>query len=267
MRWLQVINYCYGFFVFGLMCFLFMPITLPLALFPESMRRRVQPLIRAITHKAFIFVRWHCQVTGFARMELHDLSQGHDTQLLVANHISMFDIVLLFAFFPDIHTLVNAKFLNNPLLWPIIRSCGYISLRTDRPDEGFRTFQEMMEILQAGGRLVLFPEGTRSSDGRLGPLKNGPFRLAADSQIPITPVFFTSNQPFLNRRAFFPREKGPVLLRAYIMPACRMQAGEWQDARAARAEFIRAYEEFVRSDLALDWNRAGAVPISSSSQG
>jgi 1-acyl-sn-glycerol-3-phosphate acyltransferase len=168
----------------------------------------------------------------------------------------MFDIVLLFSYFPDIHTLVNAKFLNNPLLWPIIRACGYVSLRTESAGDGYRAFDALAEILRSGGQLVLFPEGTRSSDGRLGPLKNGPFRLAADFQIPITPLLFTCNQPFLNRQAFFPREPGCVRLNAYIKPALRPTSGQPIEAKEARQDFIRAYEDFIRSDQVLAWNRA-----------
>lgn len=267
MRWLRTVIYGYGFFVFGLMCFCFLPIVLPLAFLPARVRKPLQRWIRAITHLSFVFVRWHCKLTGFATMKLFDQSRGDMSPLLVANHLSMFDIVLLFSYFPDIHTLVNAKFMSNPLLWPIIRACGYVALRTDSAAEGYQAYRELAAMLEAGERLVLFPEGTRSSDGRLGPLKSGPFRLAAELKIPMTPVFFTCNQPFLNRHSFIPREPGPVLLYAYIGPALRPATDQDMDAKSARTDFMQAYEAFTRSDLALAWNKASTHPHPSQHRG
>lgn len=256
--------YAYSFALFGFLCLIFCPFVLPLALLPARWSRKCRGLTRTITHKTFVFVRWHCNLSGFASMHLSDRSEGRRGLLLVANHLSMFDIVLLFSYFKNIHTLVNAKFTRNPLLWPIIRAAGYIPLRTDSPEDGSLAYEQLRELLRSGQHLVLFPEGTRSASGQLGPLKKGPFRLASELQIPITPIFFTCNQPFLNRRAFVPREPGGVKLEAYLMP--QLDHGLDFKAQDVQRDFLSAYEAFIHSPLALSWNRACGVSNSPSSK-
>ncbi len=250
-RW---ILYLYSFGLFGLLCMLFIPLALPLAMAPSRWRESSQALARGIAHRAFIFVRWHCHISGFASMRLvdHTKGEGARAQLLLANHLSMFDIVLIFSYFPDIYTLVNAKFMGNPLLQPIIRACGYIPLRTNHPEDGVAAYEKLFGVLHAGHRVVLFPEGTRSADGNLGPLKRGPFRLAADLQIPITAVFFTCNQGFLTRGSFIPKLPGPVCLEAHIMG----RLDRSHDSKALQAAFIKAYESFISGEDVLQWNRS-----------
>lgn len=247
----RVILYLYSFAFFAFICLLFVPIALPSALAPQSLRRRLEPLARRIAHQVFAFVRWHCRLSGFATMRLIDHRQGSQSRLWIANHLSMFDIVLLFSFVPGIQTLVNAKFFANPLLWPLIRATGYIPLRVDRPADGVRAFTELEECLSRGQTVVIFPEGTRSADGRLGPMKKGPFRLATDHGIQPNFVFFTCNQPFLNRAAFFPKKAGPVILEAHLYAAPAASEGDsWLSV------FLEEYKKFTGSRDALAWNRA-----------
>ena len=259
MRWFIVwrkILYAYSFGVFGVLCLLLTPFAFPLALLPKGLRKPFQKVIRRITYMGFGFVRWHCHITGFASMRFIDHSGGRSSRLLVANHLSMFDIVLLFSFLPHVQTLVHAKFASNPLLWAIIRTCGYIPIQPTSSAEGVQAYQLLRESLLENHTLVLFPEGTRSEDGRLGPMKKGPFRLAAELQIPISPVFFTCTQPFLNRRAFVPREPGPVVLEAHVYPPLEPLEGRPLDAAEMRLAFEKAYADFICSDQVLAWNRS-----------
>ncbi|MBC7531477.1 MAG: 1-acyl-sn-glycerol-3-phosphate acyltransferase [Oligoflexus sp.] len=249
----RVALYLYSFAVFGLMCVLFLPVAVPVSLLPKSWRLKCRPWVRTIVQKGFTFIRWHCRVTGFATMKVIDHRGDRRSPLMIANHLSMFDIVLLFGFMPGIQTLVNSKFAMNPLLRPTIQAAGYIPLDVKRPLDGVRAFEELEKSLGAGEEVALFPEGTRSETGQLSTLKKGPFRLAEELGIAPGYIFFTCNQPFLNRAAFFPRSGGEVVLEAHLFPPSEDLLG--QDAEAWKKDFIAKYQSFQKSSLALTWNR------------
>ncbi|RYZ51763.1 MAG: 1-acyl-sn-glycerol-3-phosphate acyltransferase [Proteobacteria bacterium] len=249
----RVLIYLYGFFVFGLLCLLSLPLGLPLALLPLSWRRRIHPYVRHVVYQGFRFVRWHCRITGFVTMTLFDHRQGPKSRLLIANHISMFDIVMLFGLIDGVQSLVHAKFAQNPLLWSTVRAASYIPIDPKKPIDGVRAFEELEYSLREGQTVALFPEGTRSGTGSLGRLKMGPFRLASDLKIVPDFIFFTSNQAFLNPAAFFPRSRGGVRLEAHLVSGD--QALLASDEKSWQDHFLKTYSEFVRSERALPWNR------------
>ncbi|MBC7659154.1 MAG: 1-acyl-sn-glycerol-3-phosphate acyltransferase [Chitinophagaceae bacterium] len=249
----RVALYLYSFFIFGLMCILFLPLVLPVAILPRVLREKRHVAVRKIVQLGFAFIRWHCRMTGFGTMKIIDHREDKKSPLLIANHISMFDIVLLFGFVPGIQTLVNSKFVRNPLLWPTITAAGYIPVNLQRPLDGARAFEALGSSLQRGEAVVLFPEGTRSVTGDLATLKKGPFRLAEDLGMTPDYVFFTSNQAFLNRAAFFPKGAEGVILEAHLFNSS--DGSHIRSAKAWQSDFIKRYKDFQASDRALAWNR------------
>jgi 1-acyl-sn-glycerol-3-phosphate acyltransferase len=59
--------------------------------------------------------------------------------------------------------------------------------RSDR-EAAIESVRAATEVLKKGLHMVIYPEGTRSADGRLLPFKKGPFHLAMDSGVPVIPV-------------------------------------------------------------------------------
>ncbi len=113
--------------------------------------------------------------------------QAIRSAVIVCNHISYLDPLLLIATFPRQKTVVKSRFFEMPIFGSIIARAGYL------PDSGAGRFSAMMiaqmetmsEYLQTGGNLFVFPEGTRSRDGRLGQLNKGAFKIARICQAPI----------------------------------------------------------------------------------
>jgi 1-acyl-sn-glycerol-3-phosphate acyltransferase len=83
-------------------------------------------------------------------------------KLVVANHPTLIDIVLLMALLPDAKCVVKAELFGNPFLRPLVRSAGYI--RNDCEPEIL--IERCSETLVAGSNLIIFPEGTRSVPGK-----------------------------------------------------------------------------------------------------
>lgn len=111
-------------------------------------------------------------------------------QIIVANHQSMFDIWALMAALPVSLRFVAKRELSRvPVFGGACRAAGHVFI--DRKDPG-RAIEEIREagerMRREGLSLVLFAEGTRSSDGRLGPFKRGPFALAIETRATLIPV-------------------------------------------------------------------------------
>jgi 1-acyl-sn-glycerol-3-phosphate acyltransferase len=110
------------------------------------------------------------------------------TYVIIANHQSIIDILLINCLryrFKWISKIENSKV---PVLGWYLRMAGYITV--DRGNEESK--QEMLEksyrCLKEGISIMIFPEGTRSSEGGIGFFKRGAFQLAIKAGVPILPV-------------------------------------------------------------------------------
>lgn len=110
--------------------------------------------------------------------------------IIIANHQSWFDVFAMAGYLPTRFRFVaKAELSKIPIFGPAWVACGHVSI--DRKDRA-RAFES---IAEAGRRvkdenlnIVLFPEGTRSADGRLQPFKKGAFVLAIQSGVPVVPL-------------------------------------------------------------------------------
>ena len=116
-----------------------------------------------------------------------------DRAIIVANHPTLIDVVILFSMLPTADCIVKAAMWDNPATWASVRAAGYI--RNDgQPAEVIET---CVARLSKPCKLVVFPEGTRSPPGGLAPLSRGAARIAIRSQIPLIPVTIHADPPML----------------------------------------------------------------------
>ncbi|MFQ5350760.1 MAG: lysophospholipid acyltransferase family protein, partial [Thermoanaerobaculia bacterium] len=111
------------------------------------------------------------------------------TYVFMANHQSLYDIPALIAGLPgQTRFLAKRGLFQIPFFGWAIKMGGFISIdRGDRSRAG-EAFADATRELQAGSSAMVFPEGTRSSDGKLLPFLRGGFLLALKSGLPIVPV-------------------------------------------------------------------------------
>jgi len=109
--------------------------------------------------------------------------------IIMSNHLSAFDIFVLSACLPvQFRWLAKASLFRIPFLGWAMSCAGYIPVERTNPREAQRSIQEASERIRSGTPVLIFPEGTRSRDGSLGPFKRGGFRLALKAGVPIVPV-------------------------------------------------------------------------------
>lgn len=107
----------------------------------------------------------------------------------MVNHQSLFDIPLLFVTLPgQARMLAKESLFRIPVFGWAIRLGGFISIDRQDRRKAARSLEVAADRLRAGTSTLVFPEGTRSLDGRLLPFHRGGMLLALKSELPIVPV-------------------------------------------------------------------------------
>ncbi len=106
--------------------------------------------------------------------------------MLVANHVSFLDVFVLGIPLRRPLNYVARSTLFVPGLGFLMRSVGAFPIQ--REGMGASGMKETLRRLRSGGIVTLFPEGTRSADGELGPLKHGIAVLVSRAGVPVVPA-------------------------------------------------------------------------------
>ena len=110
--------------------------------------------------------------------------------IIIANHLSFLDPLLFISLFQKQKTIVKGAYFGLPVFGFILRMSGYLASFKEMRDADAMMHQirRLSDYLSDGGNLFVFPEGTRSRDGRLGSFDKGAFRLARLCGAPIRVV-------------------------------------------------------------------------------
>jgi len=136
--------------------------------------------------------------------------------LIVSNHQSILDPpVIGGAARRQIYFLAKAELFRIPVFGPLIRAVHARPVRREGSDPG--ALRTAAQLLAEGKALLVFPEGTRSLDGRIGPAKPGVGMLAVTSGAPVVPAYVSGTREALPKGAAWPRRSrvsvtfGPAL--------------------------------------------------------
>lgn len=125
--------------------------------------------------------------------------------LFIGNHTSYYDIIVTYPLMKGPTGYMAKKEIKKiPCLswWMYFVNC--IFLDRSNPREGLKSVLEAADLIKKGISVFLFPEGTRSKNGKLGEFKDGGFKIATKSKCPIIPVgiqgsanLFENHVPFI----------------------------------------------------------------------
>lgn len=121
------------------------------------------------------------------KLRLDSEAKAIRSAVIVCNHLSYLDPLLLIALFPRHRTIVKTRFFRLPIFGRVIRKSGYLPAA----GEGrfapllLRQMETMEAYLKTGGILFIFPEGTRSRDGRPGTMRKGALNIARMAKAPV----------------------------------------------------------------------------------
>ncbi len=138
------------------------------------------------------------------RLEGADREKLDRPLVVVANHQSWFDVFVLAGFLPGRARFVAKEELRRiPLFGAAWETCGHIRVNRGDRAEAVRSLNEAgARIRDERLNVILFPEGTRSPDGRLRSFKKGAFVLALQTGVPILPVGISGSRAVMRKGAF-----------------------------------------------------------------
>ena len=131
--------------------------------------------------------------------------------VFMANHLSIIDGPMLFMLIPQsVRVILKKEVFRIPIIAQAMRQVGFIPVDRKRLRGGKESIDRASRhINEKGYSFLIFPEGTRSRDGKLQPLKRGGFFLALASLVPIVPVSIEGTYELMPRGSYFVK-KGKV---------------------------------------------------------
>ena len=135
----------------------------------------------------------HVEISGFERL---DRDRAY---VFVANHQSIYDIPIIFWSLPyQIRIIAKQSLGRFPFLgWHLSRT-GHILVDRRHPNRA-AIFGRASRLMRDGLSLIVFPEGTRSRDGRVAPFKGGSFYLALEAGLPVVPIAIVGSRHVMQK--------------------------------------------------------------------
>jgi len=155
---------------------------------------------------------WRARWSGLERIA------RDQTYMIVANHQSLGDILVLFGLFRHYKWVSKASIFRVPLIgWNMLAN-DYVGLvRGDRKSIAVM-LEECRRHLRQGSSILMFPEGTRSPDGRIKPFKHGAFTLACETGVPIAPIVIDGTLTALPKHGMTIRSPWFLPIRVSVLP-------------------------------------------------
>ncbi len=248
---MSFLNTLYAFLYFVTGCFTLQGILIPMLLIPVSASRK-----RLWFHR---MVRWstHAILRTMITTKAIWLNEPRETfsrpGVVIANHQSFIDILMILSLYPKLVMVTNSWVWRSPFFGRIVRYGGCYHAA-----DGYESLVDTLrEKVAEGYSVVVFPEGTRSPDGKIGRFHKGAFYLAEKLQLDIIPILLYGNGLISSKRQPFYIKKGYVV--SSILPRIA-----WDDpvfgegyrertkriARWFKSEYDKLYERYNAPDNA-----------------
>jgi len=150
---------------------------------------------------------WRVRVVGREKI------RRDATYVMIANHQSFLDILVMFRLFVHFKWVSKIEMFRIPLIGWNMALNRYVKLRRGDRESVTKMMQACEENLRDGNSILIFPEGTRSADGRLQAFKLGAFTLAQASRVPILPIVIEGTADALPKRGLVLRGRHAIRVR------------------------------------------------------
>ena len=145
---------------------------------------------RFVSFFFMIFVKY-IEITGGMRLnvENRELLKGLKGKVIIANHPSLLDVVVLISLIPNANCIVKGALIQNTFVSAIVRN---LYIPNNIPFE--EQLERAKKSMEEGNNLVIFPEGTRSKPGEPWFFKKGAARFALYAHADVVPIYFGGNE-------------------------------------------------------------------------
>jgi 1-acyl-sn-glycerol-3-phosphate acyltransferase len=176
------------------------------------------------------------------RIEGREQIDPGGTYVMVCNHQSLLDILVLFRLFTHYKWVSKIENFRVPLIGWNMSLNRYIKLRRGDRSSVMGMMRACHETLSSGSSLMFFPEGTRSLDGRMRLFKTGAFEVAQRARVPILPLTLEGTGDALPKRGFVLRGRHPIRVRVLQPIPYASFAGKPVESVAAEVRALLASE-------------------------
>lgn len=181
---------------------------------------------KVVTHWAGGLVKTsgtRLKVTG-----LENIPQGQPV-VIVSNHLSNFDIpILIHALQKALGFVAKVELIKIPFVSTWMKAMQCVFLERGNPRKALETMKIGAENIRRGYTMVIFPEGTRSKDGKIGHFKPGSLKLAVMAGVPILPVTLKGSDRIMRRGSLAIH---PADVEVVIAPPIQASGGADEDTQ------------------------------------
>lgn len=136
------------------------------------------------------------------RIKNRDKIRPGKTYIMVSNHQSLLDILVLYRLFVHFKWVAKKELFRIPFVgWNMLMN-RYIAIERGKPASVKKMIKISMENLERGSSLMIFPEGTRSETTEMRKFKDGAFKLAIETGTPILPMVLDGTGNALPKKGF-----------------------------------------------------------------
>ncbi|HQR30075.1 MAG TPA: lysophospholipid acyltransferase family protein [Anaeromyxobacteraceae bacterium] len=228
-------------------------VLLVLVTLPFDPTRRVAGLFlrRLGSTPTYVFPFWHVRIEG------EQPEKG--AYVCTSNHQSFLDIFAMSRQKREMKWIAKEEIFKLPFFGLYFRLSGDIPVNRGDRESGGAALTKARWYLDRGMPVMIFPEGTRSRDGRMGPFKPGAFRLAIEAQVPVLPVAVSGSAYGMPKGSPWIR---PTLVLVRVLEPIETKGMTGADVvrlmGMARERIAAAEQELSAERAALGWETRAA---------
>lgn len=203
---------------------------------------------RAILHLYTCAWAYHyvaCLPLWSARFSGRERIQSGKTYVLVANHQSMGDILVLFGLFKHYKWVSKRVIFRVPFIGWNMSLNDYVALLRGDPKSIEAMMNECRVHLRAGSSVMMFPEGTRSLDGEMKAFKHGAFTLASELGVELVPIVIDGTRDALPKHGLMLSTPWGLPVRVHVL----------EPIAPAKGESVQALSDRVRAVMLAELDR------------
>jgi 1-acyl-sn-glycerol-3-phosphate acyltransferase len=228
-------------------------VLLVLVTLPFDRTRRIPGLFlrRIGSTPTYVFPFWHVRIEGD--------QPASGAYVCTSNHQSFLDIFAMSRQRREMKWIAKEEVFKIPFFGLYFRLSGDIPVNRGDRESGGAALQKARWYLDHGMPVMIFPEGTRSRDGKMGAFKPGAFRLAIEAQVPILPVAVTGSADGMPKGSPWIR---PTLVLVRVLPVVETKGMTGADVvklmETVRNQIAAAEAELRAERAAMGWGSRAA---------
>lgn len=197
---------------------------------------RFRRITRKFISRSFVVFVKYMEFVGTIKVSVQerDLLKGAKSKVIIANHPSLLDVVILISLVPNADCIVKGALIDNKFISAIIRN---LYIPNTLP------FEEQLEMaaksMAEGNNLIIFPEGTRSRTGEPWHFKKGAARFAIYTKSDVVPVYFGGNEKIGLRKydkMLSHNPTNPYIYELEVLP--QISVAEYLDMPASKSAIL-----------------------------